>query len=55
MGRLAFSSISLMFVDQFGRSLLFCHIEFDKEPISDGLMEHIRVLGEVLNFIRISL
>ncbi len=26
----------LLFVDRFRRSLLFCHVEFDKEAISDG-------------------
>ncbi len=25
-----------LFVDRFGRSLRVCHIEFDKEAISDG-------------------
>ncbi len=39
-GRLAFSSISQLFVDRNGRSLHFCHKEFDKEAISDGFMTH---------------
>ncbi len=34
--RLAFSSISQLFADQFKRSLRFCYLEFDKEAISDG-------------------
>ncbi len=29
-------TISPLFVDQFGRYLRFCHLEFDKEAISDG-------------------
>ena len=29
-------AISLLFVNRFGRSLHFCHVEFDKEAISDG-------------------
>ena len=29
--------------DRFGRSLRFCHLEFDKEAISDGFMAHSRV------------
>ncbi len=33
--RLALSPISPLFVDRFGRSLQFCHLEFDKEAISD--------------------
>ena len=35
-GRLAISAISLLFVDRFGRSLRFCHLEFVKEEIYDG-------------------
>ncbi len=34
--RLALSAISPLFVDQFGRSLRFYHLDFDKEAISDG-------------------
>ena len=34
--RLALSIISLLFVDRFGRSVRFCHLEFDKEDIYDG-------------------
>ena len=30
-GRLAISAISLLFVDGFGRSLRFCHLEFDEK------------------------
>ena len=30
------SSISPLFVDRFGRSLRFCHIEFGKEAIANG-------------------
>ena len=33
---LAFSTISPLFMDQFGRSLQFCNIEFEMEAISDG-------------------
>ena len=36
-GRLALSTISPMVVDLLGRSLLFCHLEFDKEAISDSV------------------
>ncbi len=32
--RLAVSSISLLFVNIFGRSLWCCHLEFDKETIT---------------------
>ena len=28
------------FVDRFGRSLRFCHLEIDEEAISDGFMGH---------------
>ena len=38
-------SISPLFVDRFGRSLRFCHLELDKEATSDGCMSHFRVLG----------
>ncbi len=34
--RLALSTISPMFVDRFGRSLWFWHLEFDKKAMSDG-------------------
>ncbi len=40
---LAFSSLTPLFVDRFGRSLGFCHPEVDKEAISDGFMAHSRV------------
>ncbi len=42
--RLAFSTISPLFVGRFGRYLRFCHFEFYKEAISDGVMAHFRVL-----------
>ncbi len=32
---LALSTISSLFVDRFGRSLRFCHVEIDKEENSD--------------------
>ena len=35
--RLALLTISPLFVDGYERSLRFCHIEFDKEAISDGI------------------
>ena len=34
-GRLAISSISPLLGDQFGSSLRFCYLEFDKEAIFD--------------------
>ena len=40
---LALSFISWLFGDQFGRSLQFCHLEFDKKAISGGFMEHFHV------------
>ena len=43
-GHLAFSSIYPLFVNRFGRSLRFCHMELDKEAISDGFMEFSSVL-----------
>ncbi len=33
---LALSTITTLFVDQYGHSLWFGHFEFDKEVISDG-------------------
>ncbi len=36
--------MSPLLVDRFGRSLRFCHQEFDQEAISDDFMEHSRVL-----------
>ena len=36
MERLALSNISPLFVDRYGRSLRFCHLEFNYEDISDG-------------------
>ena len=36
MLRLAFKTISPLFVDRFGRSLRYCYLEFDKEALSDG-------------------
>ena len=48
--RLAFSTISPLFVDRFGRFLRFCHIEFDKGGIFDGCMnENARCRWGVLN------
>ncbi len=35
-GHLAISALSPLFVDRFGRSLLFCHQEFDKEVMYEG-------------------
>ncbi len=35
-GRLAVWAISALFVVQFGRSLRFCYLEFDKEALFDG-------------------
>ncbi len=37
-GRLDLSVISMLVADRFGRFLLFCYLEFDKEAISDGFM-----------------
>ena len=37
-GRLAISTIYPLFVEQFGRSLWFCHLEYDKKAIYDGQM-----------------
>ncbi len=34
--RLSVSALPSLFVDRFGRSLRFCHLELDKEAISDG-------------------
>ena len=33
-------AISHLFIYQFGRSLQFWHLEFEKEAISDGIMAH---------------
>ena len=35
-----------LFVDRFGRSLRFCHLEFDKEAITDGFKSHSDVFRE---------
>ncbi len=35
-GHLAFSAIFPLFVDRFGNSLQFCHLEFGKEGVSVG-------------------
>ncbi len=48
-GRLAFSTIYPLFVDRFGRSLWFCHLDFDEEAIYGGFMAHSCVFREVLN------
>ena len=37
---ISFTDISLLFVDQCGHSLRFCHIEFDKEDIYDGYIRN---------------
>ena len=37
-GRLAISALSPLFVNRFGRSLRFCHLEFNKKAISDSHM-----------------
>ncbi len=50
MGRLTFSSISPLFVDRFGRSLWFCHLEFDKEAISNDFMAHFHVFRGGVEF-----
>ncbi len=47
---LANSAISPLFVDRFGRSLQLCHIDFDEEAISDGLITHSRVFREDFEF-----
>ena len=47
MGRLALSAISPVFVDRFGYSLRFCHLEFDDEAIYDGFIAYIRVFRGV--------
>ena len=44
MSRLAFSTISPLFVDRFG-FLRVCHLGFDKEAIYDGFMAHSIFLG----------
>ena len=45
-GRFAVSAISALFVIRLGRFLRFCHIEFDKEAISDVFVAHSRVFRE---------
>ena len=37
-------------VDRFGRSLLFCYLDFDTEAISDGFMANYRVSRGGMNF-----
>ena len=50
-GSLAITSISPLFVDRFRRSLRFCHIEFEKEAISDRCrIENARYRWGFLNF-----
>ena len=46
-GRLAISAISPLFEDRFGRSLQFCHLQFDKESIYDGKSEKMSFCGTV--------
>ncbi len=41
--RLAVLALSPLFVNRFGCSLQFCHLEYDEEAISDGYMAHSRV------------
>ncbi len=41
---------NVTFVVRFGRSLQFFHLEFYKEAISDGFMDHSRVLRGGVNF-----
>ncbi len=38
--------MSPLFVNRFGCSLQFCHLEFDKEAITDGLKSHSDVFRE---------
>ncbi len=50
MSRFAYSTVSPLLVDRCGRSLQFCHLEFDKEVISDGCnMKRPGVGGFLLN------
>ncbi len=50
MQRLAVSAIFPLFVNQFGRSLRFYHLELDKKAIFDGCMiENARCLEFVLH------
>ncbi len=44
--RVSLTHKSPLFVDQFGSSLLFWNIEFDKEAISDGFVAHFRVFRD---------
>ena len=48
MGRLAISAKSPLFVDQFGLSLRFCHLEFDKEANYDGYRSEKNLASDVL-------
>ena len=49
--RLAFSTISPLFVDRFGRSFQLGHLELDKEDISDGWWnEKMHGIGEGFEF-----
>ena len=48
---LAFSIMSPLFVDRFGRSLRFCHLKIDTVAISDGCWSKMAMhRWEVLNF-----
>ena len=50
---LAFLAKYPLFVDRFGRSLRFSHLEFDKEAISEYFMAHSRVhRGWILSYFR---
>ena len=50
-GCLAVSTISPLFVDRFGRSLLLCYLEFDNEAISDGFMAYFRDLRKINSYL----
>ncbi len=45
MWRLVVSHISPLFVIRFGCSLQFCHLELNKEAISDVIMAHSRIIA----------
>ena len=55
MSRLAFSTISPLFVDRYGRSLRFCYLDFDEMPflmISWQIAVFSRGRGWILNNLR---
>ena len=43
--RLGLSALSPLFVGRF-KLLLFCHLEFDEEAISDGFVAYFRIFRE---------